>query len=51
MDTGASAGGGVRMLLLRHFELTLGAGNELVKPREAAKLERWRFLFAVSGRF
>ncbi len=51
VDTGASAGGGVRMLLLRHFELTLGAGNELVKPREAAKLERWRFLFAVSGRF
>lgn len=51
VDTGASAGGGVRMLLLRHFELTLGAGDQLVRPREEAKFGHWRFLFAVSGRF
>lgn len=51
VDTGATAGGGVKVTLLKRFVLTLGAGNQLVKPKEEAKLERWRFLFTVSGRF
>ncbi len=50
-DTGASAGAGVSFTLLRKLHLKIGVATPLDRPREVASIQRWKFLFAVAGRF
>jgi hemolysin activation/secretion protein len=50
-DTGASAGAGIRFTILKKITMSFGAASQLDKPLEEDKLQQWRFIYTISGRF